>query len=115
MAYTCETLPEHTGDTDATHILGTDNVDKRGKVVGVFLTRAGAAAGTVTIYDSNLPTADAGYATEEVMLGPFEVQAATVANTPIYLDLSGAPEPFSKGIAVQLSAADLGVQVRWTS
>lgn len=115
MAYTGETLPEHTGDTDATHILGLDGIAKRGKVTGVILTRAGAAAAIVTIFDSSLPTGDAGYATEEVMLGPFEVQAATVANTPIHLDFSGMPEPFARGIAVQLGAGDLGVQVRRTS
>lgn len=112
---TGQALDEHTGTTDDTHLLGTDGVNKPGYLMGVVLTRAGAAAGTVTLYDTNLASGAAAYAAEEVLFGPLEVQAATVANTPIHIDLSGCPIPFSSGIGADLSATDLGVQVIWTS
>jgi hypothetical protein len=114
MNHAVQVLDEHTGTTDDTHLLGDDGVPKRGFIVGVTLTRAGAAAGTVTIYDTELADGAGAYATEKVVLGPYEVQADTVANTPIHIPIR-EPVPFLLGIGADLSAIDLGVQIHWRS
>lgn len=112
-ALPAEALDEHTGTTDDTHVLGTDAVNKQGFLVGVLVTRAGAAVGLVTIYDTNIATAAGAYAAEEVLLGPFEVQAT--ANTPYLIDLADMPLNFTRGLGVDLAAADIGVQLIWRS
>lgn len=110
-----QALDEHTGTTDDTHVLGTDAVAKRGFLVGILITRAGAAAATITVYDTSIATAAGAFAAERVIAGPMEVQVATVQSTPYLVDLSSQKLNFANGLGIDLSAADIGCQLIWSS
>ena len=101
-----------TDETDDTHLLGTDLVNKPGYVMSITVLKTGAGGGTIHIYDTNLATAAASMASEEVMFGPITVKTG---DPPVHINLHGCALPFSQGVGVAMSAGDLGVQIMWTS